>query len=57
MAGDTVSGRPEKPEISKWLMYTYLASMLFMVVAYNIVNKLQNEILSPSNKKFDHPYL
>ncbi len=28
-----------------------------MVVSYNIINKVQNEILSPSGKKFDHPYL
>jgi hypothetical protein len=38
-------------------MYIQLGFTLFMIVAYNIINKVQNELISPSGKRFNYPYL
>jgi hypothetical protein len=38
-------------------MYFYLLFMLVCVVAYNILNKLQNVLKSPTGNTFNHPYL
>jgi hypothetical protein len=47
----------KKPEITKTKMYLLLLQMLGSVVAYNIINKVQNVQVSPTGRIFDHPYL
>jgi hypothetical protein len=54
---DSSKNVKSKPKISTRKMNLLLLQMLSSVVAYNIINKVQNVQESATGRVFDHPYL